>query len=197
MGNKSPNRRSTRTATRRLTVCALLSALAAVALALGGLIEVVDITCSVLAAVVLLPVLLSYGPRYALLSYAVTSVLGVILMPHSLAAWMFVGLTGYYPTVKRYVDRLPLVLRWVVKLLLVALVLAACLLLFYLIMLGGTGSLTEAFLGAFGDGEGSILLAWVFVALAVATFVLFDILLDRLAFVYRVRWAKRVEKWMK
>lgn len=190
-------RKHTRHSTRRLAMCAVLCALAVVALALGAVIEVIDITCSVLAALVLLPILLCYGNRYALLSYAVTAILGVMLMPQSLSVWMFVGVAGYYPVVKRYFDRLPRLLRFAVKLLLVAVVLGVCLLLFYWILLGGTGTLTDAFLGLFGEGEGSPVFAWAFVGLAVFTFFLFDVLIDRLLVIYRLKWQKRVEKWMK
>lgn len=178
-------------------MCAVLCALAVVMLGLGAVIEVIDITAAAVAALVLLPILLCYGARYAWLSYAVTGVLGVLLMPQSLGAWMFAGLTGFYPIVKQRLDRLPRVLSWAVKLLLLAAVLFLYLGVFYFIMLGGEGSLFDAFLKGFGEEEGTPLMAWAVIILSLFTYILFDLLIDRLLILYYLRWQKRVERWMK
>ena len=178
-------------------MCAVLCALAVVMLGLGAVIEVIDITAAAVAALVLLPILLCYGARYAWLSYAVTGVLGVLLMPQSLGAWMFAGLTGFYPIVKQRLDRLPRVLSWAVKLLLLAAVLFLYLGVFYFVMLGGEGSLFDAFLKGFGEEEGTPLMAWAVIILSLFTYILFDLLIDRLLILYYLRWQKRVERWMK
>ena len=178
-------------------MCAVLCALAVVMLGLGAVIEVIDITAAAVAALVLLPILLCYGARYAWLSYAVTGVLGVLLMPQSLGAWMFAGLTGFYPIVKQRLDRLPRVLSWAVKLLLLAAVLLLYLGIFYFVMLGGEGSLFDAFLKGFGEEDGTPLMAWAVIILSLFTYILFDLLIDRLLILYYLRWQKRVERWMK
>ena len=183
--------------TRRIAMCAVLCALAVVMLGLGAVIEVIDITAAAVAALVLLPILLCYGARYAWLSYAVTGVLGVLLMPQSLGAWMFAGLTGFYPIIKQKLDRLPRVLGWAVKLLLLAAVLFLYLGVFYFILLGGEGSLFDAFLKGFGEEEGTPLMAWAVIILSLFTYILFDLLIDRLLILYYLRWQKRVERWMK
>ena len=190
------NRRSRRRATRRMVTCALLCALAVVCLGMGTLIEVFDLTAAAGAALILLPILLCYGNRYALLSYAVTAVLGIILMPQSLAAWMFAGVTGYYPMVKKKLDALPRILGWTAKLIILTVVMVGYLALFHFIVMGGEGSFAESFLTGFGEAGGSTLMAWAVVGLSVLTYVLFDILIDRLLILYYLRWHKRVEKWM-
>ena len=193
-----PPRRTRRSGyTRRIAMCAVLCALAVVMLGLGAIIEVIDITAAAVASLVLLPILLCYGTKYAWLSYAVTGVLGVLLMPQSLGAWMFAGLTGFYPIVKQRLDRLPRVLSWAVKLLLLAAVLLLYLGIFYFILLGGEGSLFDAFLKGFGEEEGTPLMAWAVIILSLFTYVLFDLLIDRLLILYYLRWQKRVERWMK
>ena len=196
--NRQPRhtRRESRRATRRLVTCALLCALAVVFLGLGALIEVFDLTAAAVAALILLPVLLCYGGKYALLSYAVTAVLGVVLMPQSLAAWMFAGVTGYYPLIKQKLDRLPRILGWAIKLLILTAVMVAYLALFHFIAMGGEGSFVDSFLTGFGEAGGSTIMAWAVVGLSVLTYVLFDILIDRLLVLYYLRWQKRVEKWM-
>ena len=178
-------------------MCAVLCALAVVMLGLGAIIEVIDITAAAVASLVLLPILLCYGTKYAWLSYAVTGVLGVLLMPQSLGAWMFAGLTGFYPIVKQRLDRLPRVLSWAVKLLLLAAVLLLYLGIFYFILLGGEGSLFDAFLKSFGEEEGTPLVAWAVIILSLFTYILFDLLIDRLLVLYYLRWQKRVERWMR
>ncbi len=191
------NRRRTARATRHLAMCAVLSALSVAVLGMGALIEVLDLTASVLAAVMTLPILWCYGRRDALLSYAVTAVLAVILLPQSLASWMYAGLVGYYPVLKQRVDRLPRVPAWVIKILLLTAVLLLYLVVFYFLVLGGEGSLTEAFLAGFGEVGGSSLMAWAVIGLSLATFILFDYVIDRLWWLYCFKWRRRVEKWMK
>ena len=194
MGHK---RNSARHATRRVATCGVFCALAVVMLGLGAIIEVLDITAAAAAALILLPILLCYGRKYAWLSYAVTATLGVLLMPQSLAAWMYAGLTGFYPLVKMKLDRLPRIVAWPVKLLLLTAVLILYLAVFFFVMLGGEGSITDAFFSGFGEADGSPALAYAVVGLSVFTFVLFDLLIDRLLVLYYLRWQKRVEKWLK
>lgn len=195
--NRPPRRSRRSGTTRRLAMCAVLCALAVVMLGLGAVVEIIDITAAAMASLALLPILLCYGTKYAWLSYAVTGVLGVLLMPQSLGAWMFAGLTGFYPIVKQKLDRLPRILGWAVKLLLLTAVLLLYLAVFYFVMLGGEGSLLDAFLKGFGEEGGTPLMAWAVIILSLFTYILFDLLIDRLLILYYIRWQKRVEKWMK
>ena len=194
MGHKGNSARHT---TRRVATCGVFCALAVVMLGLGAIITVLDMTASAVAALVLLPILLCYGRKYAWLAYAVTAVLGVLLMPQSLASWMYAGLAGFYPMIKMKLDRLPRLLGWLVKLALLTAVLMLYLSAFYFIMLGGEGSFAEAFLKGFGEADGTPIMAYAAVGLSVFTFVLFDMLIDRVLVLYYVRWQKRVEKWLK
>lgn len=178
-------------------MCGVFCALAVVMLGMGALVELLDISAAAAASLVLLPVLLCYGARYAWLSYAVTAVLGLVLMPQSLAAWMFAGLTGYYPVIKTRLDKLPRVVGWIVKLALLMAVLCVYLVVFFFLFLGGEGSLWNAFLLGFGEADGPPILAAAVAVLALVTFVLFDVLIDRLLVLYYIRWQRRVEKWMK
>lgn len=182
---------------RRIAICAMLSALAVVFIAIGGLIEIMDLTAAAAASLILLPILLTYGPRYAIMAYAVAGILGVILMPQSMAAWVFLGLVGYYPIIKRGLDRLPKALGYLVKMLLVAAVMILYLLLFYFVFMQGQGTFLEAFQQGFGEPGGSSWLPWALIVLSLFTFFIFDLLIDRLLILYRLKWQKRVEKWMK
>ncbi len=191
------HRRGTAHTTRRMVLCAILCALSVVILGFGTILEVMDLSASALAAMVILLVHLVYGPRYALLSYAVTGVLGLLFMPQSLAVWTYIGLMGYYPVLKTALDRLPRAFAWVLKLLLFAVVMAGCILIFHFLFLGGQGSIVDSFLIIFGEEGGKTAMAWVVLGLSLFIYVIFDLLLDRLIFIYRIRYHRQIEKWMK
>ena len=187
----------TRGATRRMVTCAILCALSTVMLGIGTVLEIIDLTAAAMAAVVILLIYLCYGARYALLSYAVTGALGVVLLPQSLAVWSYVGLMGYYPVIKSRLDRFPRILGWVIKLLLFAVVMGLCLVVFHFLVFGGEGSLADSFLRLFDEEEGKTLMAWGVLGLSLFTYVIFDLMLDRLRVIYELRFRRRVEKWMK
>ncbi len=168
-----------------------------VVLGIGTILEIIDLTSSALAAVIILLIYLCYGTRYALLTYAVTSVLGAILMPQSLAVWTYLGLMGYYPVTKHHMDRLPKLLAWIIKLLLFATVMAVCLLIFHFLIYGGEGSIADSFLKIFDEESGKTWMAWAILGLSLVTFVIFDLLLDRLIFLYHIHFKRQIEKWMK
>lgn len=186
-----------RRTTYRLAVCSIFCALGTVVLGLGALVELIDITCAAMAAILFLPIFYRYGSGYTLLCWAVTSVLGIILMPQSLAPWLFACLLGYYPVVKQRADKLPRLFAFLCKLCIVTAAMAVYLLLYWLLMMGAQGSLTDVMLQGLGDGNASAVLLWVMVGLCVLTFFVFDLLIDKMAVLYRLKWRKRVEKWMK
>ncbi len=190
-------RTGTRGATRRMVTCAIFAALSVVILGLGTILQIVDLTASALAAIIILLLYLCYGARYALLSYAVTSVLAAVLMPQSFAVWSYIGLMGYYPVLKHKLDRLPKLLSWCLKLLLFAVVMAGCLLIFHFLIYGGEGSITDSFLRLFDEENGKSLLAWAILGLSLFTYVIFDLLLARLIFLYHIGYKRRIDQWMK
>lgn len=193
-----PRRRNqTARKTKRLALCAVLCALGVVILGFGAVLEVMDITTTMLSSLLLLPVMLCYGNGYAFMTYAVTGVLSVILMPFSFAPWMYLGLAGYYPMVKAKFDKLPKLLSLLLKAILVLVALSAYFVAFYFLMMQGAGSLSDAFTLAFGEKGDPSWMGWVAVALAYVAFFAYDLLIDRLLVLYRYRWQARVEKWMK
>ena len=197
MSPRNTKRLSSAQKTKRLALCAMLSALGVVISGIGAILEVMDITASMLAALLLLPILLCYGNGHAFMTYAVTGVLSVILMPYSFAPWMYVGLVGYYPMLKAGLDRLPRWIAYILKGLLLLVVLFLYFVMFYLLMMQGTGSLTDAFVLAFGEEGDSHWVGWATVLLAFVSFFAYDLLIDKLLILYRYKWQGRVEKWMK
>ncbi len=197
-GPHRSRRESGRRTTRRMVTCAIFAALSVVILGIGTVLEIIDLTAAALAAVIILLLYLCYGARYAFLTYAVTGVLGAVLMPQSLAAWTYIGLMGYYPVLKQKLDRLPRPLAWLIKLCLFAAVMAGCLLIFHFILYGGQGSILDTALKLFGEeGTGKPALSWAILGLSLVTFVIFDLLLGRICILYHLRFKRQIDKWMK
>ena len=70
--------------TKKMTICALMSALGVVILYLASLFSTIDLSVSLLAAFIVLIVLWELGLRAALSVYAVTSIISILLLPMTL-----------------------------------------------------------------------------------------------------------------
>ena len=106
---------SKQTNTKQLTVCAMLSALGVVLLWIGSVLEVAEISMAVIASLLCIIAVIEYGGASPWLVYAVTGVLGAILLPNKGIAAMYLLFFGYYPIVKEKIERLTKGVRWVVK----------------------------------------------------------------------------------
>ena len=166
--------------TRQIALCGVLAALAVSLLFLGGLFPLATYTAPALAGVLLWPIRLEYNLRTGLLSWAVVSVLGLLLVPDLEMDLIFVFLLGYYPMVKQSFDRIRNKLfRWVVKLFWfnLAVVMMYGLLLFVFPI----GEIVAEF-AAYSR--------WFLAALLIAAnlaFVLYDICLARFRLIYYYR----------
>ena len=100
---------------RKLTVCAMLSALGVVLLWLGSVIEVMDISMAVAASLFCVFAVIEYGGGAPWLVFSVTGILSLVLLPQKTPAVMYVLFFGYYPIIKEKLERLPRVLAWVWK----------------------------------------------------------------------------------
>jgi hypothetical protein len=83
---------------------------------LGGAIPYGTYIVPVISGAVLIPVLREYGPKQMLMLWAAISFLSIILVPDKEMALMFALLLGWYPALKPALDKLPCILRWILKL---------------------------------------------------------------------------------
>jgi len=90
---------------RKTATCAILSAAATALLIMGGILEILDMTCAAIASAAILVAYVEFGTSAAFLVYATSSVLSLILMPMTSSAFYFVIALGYYPVLKFFVDR--------------------------------------------------------------------------------------------
>ena len=163
--------------TKRLTACAMLSALGVVLLLIGSFIEVVDISMAALASLLCIFAVVEYGGAAPWLVYAVTGVLSLILLPNKTPAAMYVVFLGYYPIIKEKIERFKKPLAWLLK----ELVFNAALIVLFL---------TVRFLLMPTASDPWWIMLGLFV-LAEIVFVLYDIALTRLITFYIVNLRHR------
>ena len=164
--------------TRRLSVCAVLCALNIVIMYFGSIIEVLDLSASVVASLACIFAVIEMGGSYPWLIYAVTGVLSMLLLPFPKSvALIYVLFSGYYPILKARFERLPRVLAWVVKLLVFNAALTGLVAISTWVL-----RLPEALFTAS---------VWVYV-LGNVTFVMYDVALTGLITAYFRAWRRRL-----
>ncbi len=91
--------------TKKLSFAALMSALGVAFMYGGAMLEVFDLSTAALASICVTLTLVELGMRYAWLTFAVTGVLSLLLLPQKLAAIFFLGFLGFYPMAKAFFER--------------------------------------------------------------------------------------------
>ena len=162
-----------------IALAGMLAALAVVILYLGSLIELLDLSASVLGALAVMVAIVELGRSYAWGVYLVSAVLSVLLFPRT-ASIVFAAFVGYYPILKVYLDRIPI--RFVQYF---------CKLVLFNLFLFGTLWLCRIFLGA--ENEWSALGKMLF-WLGNACFVIYDFALSRLVIFYLVKIKSKMRK---
>ena len=164
---------------RRLALSGLLCALAVVVMILASAIGIGTFAGPVLAMAVLLPVREEFGTKAAAAVYAVTAVLGFLLVSEAELAFVYAAF-GWYPIIQPRLNRIPMrVVRWACKLVLCT----GVILTLYGVLL--------RVLGMSADLTGSAPV-WnlLLVILGNVTFLLFDLALMRLS----TLWSRKLRK---
>lgn len=154
---------------RIIAVCGLTAALSLVLMGLGSALAVMTYACPMLVGVLLLCVREELGVKWSLTLWAAIGLLALMLVPEVEMTAVFIGIFGWYPSVKPFLDRLPKVLSGLSRFL--ALNGAAVAVYAILIRFMGLSDMPEG--------------AWAWVVLLAAgnvVFYFYDLLLDRLRF---------------
>ena len=105
-----------KTESQKIALCGVLGALSVVLLLLGNVLQIGTYAAPMLASFLLIPVLEDFGKRYALLLYAVVSLLSVFLVPDKELVLFYVLVLGYYPVLRVQLNGIRSgVLRWLAK----------------------------------------------------------------------------------
>ncbi len=172
--------------TFKITFCAIMAALGTV-LMLLSYFPYFTYAVPAVAGVLTMVVLIEIGGKWPLITYIVTSVL-VFLFAEPEAKFMYILLFGYYPILKAYIEKIKfLVLQYIIKL---------C--VFngaVLIMYGVVASLIGVSISEFGQwGYIGAITMLIFVNL---TFLLYDIVLVRVADMYLYKLHPKIKKSFK
>ena len=162
---------------RKLTTCAMLSALGVVLLYLGAMVELMDISLAVLASLLCVFAVIEYGGNAPWLVFGVTGILSLILLPQKTPAVMYLLFFGYYPILKEKLEKRSRVVSWVLKELIFQVALVLMLLLSHATMATPAANLW-LFYGAFA-------------LLAELIFPIYDIALTRLISLYLNKLRRR------
>lgn len=162
-----------------IALCGILGALALAVMFLGGVVPFAAIACPVLASLVLLPVYAELGGKWGILWYCGVSILALILAPDKEAPLLFL-IFGYYPVLHKLFGRLPWkAAGWTAKLLYLNIATAGI----YLLMIYVFAM--EAVAQDFAELKRAMLI--LMLLLANASFIVYDLLLDRLEIFYHLR----------
>ena len=165
---------------RQMALCGLLTALAVVAMVLAGAIGIGTFLGPMLAIAVLLPLLEEYGGKTAFLAYVATTVLGILIVPELELALVYAAF-GWYPILRPRLNRFSLrPVRAALKVTLCG----AVILLLYGVLLRLLG-MTADLLSIGGMWKAAL------IALGILTFLLMDLALGRLTFLWRKKLRKR------
>lgn len=93
-----------RKSTMRVAVCGVISALSLVLMLLTGFVPIGTYAFPCFAGMLLVTIVIEYGLKWAVLVYAVISVLSLFLVSDKEAVVFFIMLFGYYPMLKNIIE---------------------------------------------------------------------------------------------
>ena len=167
-----------RKSTKKITLCALLSALGVVILYIGGLIEVLDISMAVIASFTCVVAVIELGGSAPWFVWGATSVLSLIIIPQKLSALMYLVFFGFYPIIKEKLERIKNIpLLWLIKV---------------VIFNAAIFAVTAISKWFFMIEESIFVFEIIFFALANLTLILYDIAMTRVISFYIIRLRKRL-----
>ena len=170
-----------KTESQKIALCGVLSALSVVVLLVGNVLQIGTYAAPMLASFLLIPVLEDYGKKYALLLYAVVSLLSLFLVPDKELVLFYVLVLGYYPVLRVRLNNIRRgVLRWMAKF--------GCFMYALLIVVLAPPELVQEF-----AAEGTPMLL-ALLALGNLSFWLCDRALTAITPLYRQRIAPRLKK---
>ena len=143
----------------------MMAALCVVLMVLGAVLELGMYACPLLAGLCFIPIGQKYGRKYHIILFVATALLSFFLVPNIEENLIFAGLFGWYPILRPVLQKLPGVLRWLVKLAVFNGVVVA---IEWLVM-------TVLAPEAMAD-----VMLWVLLALGNVTFIAYDFLIPRL-----------------
>lgn len=103
---------------RAMALCGMTAALSLVLMLLGSVLVVFTYACPMLVGMLLLLIREELGTKWSVTLWLAISLLAFMLVPEMEMNAVFLGIFGWYPSVKPLLDRCPKFLGWCGKLIL-------------------------------------------------------------------------------
>ena len=159
-----------------LCISSLMAAMCVAILSLGSIIEVLDVTLSLAAGLVVMILSVEYGDRTALSVYLVSGLLS-LLLPVKSPGIIYLVLCGWYPVLQKKINMLKPILARILKMVLFNLI-------FILLLV----------LSAFVTGiKEATFIYLTLIVLGNFCFVAYDFLLDRFLIFYILKLRNRLK----
>lgn len=101
--------------TFKTALSAMAVALGTVIMLLASAVPTLEYAIPALSGFMVLFIIVELGAGWASGVYAATALLGIFIVPNKEAVGMYIALFGIYPIIKFYVDRLPKVPGYIIK----------------------------------------------------------------------------------
>ena len=170
----------------KAAVSGVMSALSVALLALASVMWILDYTSPIICGLLLIIIVESFGKKTAFTVFAAVCVLSIILLPSKGAALFYTTFCGYYPIIRKDIDKIKSrIIRIIIK--------------FVIFNIGAVGSellLVYVFGIPFDNALGAAGIVILLVAAYVILFT-YDRLLNVLTLIYDKKYKKRLEKYLK
>ena len=106
-----------KTQSRRMAVCGVSAALGVVLMLLGNVLGLGMYLVPMIVGVFLIPIGKTWGIKYHVLLWIAIGILSLLLVSNPEQNLVFIGLFGWYPILRPVLQKLPLSLRVILKIL--------------------------------------------------------------------------------
>ena len=177
--------------TKKLTVSAMTVALGVAFMSLGAVLSVLDLSCAVLASLLVTFIYIELGSPYTWLVWLCTALASFLFFPGSFMWLVYLTVFGIYPILKGYIERLPRVFWLILKLIFVNAMLT-------LLVLGSEFLVGQSFFGDVSDIPLAPMVAyavlWVLMNIA---FLLYDRLIVIMVVFYEKKIRPKISNLLK
>lgn len=176
--NKKPLTKS-----KQIALSGVLSALSISIMLVGGILPISTFVAPMFAGFCMLPILFEVGTKIAFVMYFSVSIVSFLLVPDREMFLFFIFLFGYYPILRPQFQKIKIkIVRYISKLLLLNATAVVATLLFLFIF--AAPSVRQEYLNE---------TRWfqvLFLVMGNITFILYDHLIEKLTFVYYLKFRK-------
>ncbi len=102
--------------TKKITLSAIMAALSVVLIALGALLSVAELAIAAFCSLIVVFIHVEVGTPYQFLTWIVVSLLTALMFPSSFGYITYFLIFGIYPIIRHYIEKLPAVFAWIIKL---------------------------------------------------------------------------------